>query len=99
MKRTSSMVYTPSEDADDLVLFTVNEEYLYRQAQAIVKNLRQKYLRGEYDADRAIDAFYSLTTGANSLYRHYFGQSFTVTERFTAAQDLRDYFTEDICQG
>lgn len=100
MARSSSKRYTPSEQADELFLFATNDERTYNMCMAVVENLRKKYRRGTYDADRAIDAFFHAATFASLQYSHLFGgPRFKVSERFTAAQDLRDYFTEDICQG
>jgi hypothetical protein len=59
MKRTKSMVYTPSTEARELTLYAINDGRLYDYWMVpIVRNLARKYSKGTFDADRAIDAFY-----------------------------------------
>ena len=58
MKRTKSMVYTPSIEARELTLYAINDGRLYDYWMVpIVRNLARKYSKGTFDADRAIDAF------------------------------------------
>ena len=95
MKRTASMIYRASDEARELYLVTDNEGRLYPMKQAIENNLIKKIKKGVYDADRAIEAFYYLTTEASRQYKRDFGYMFTVTERWTAAADIaRDFIAE-----
>lgn len=96
MKRTKSMRYNPSENSRELLLCTVNETEMNEVVQAIKGSLHKKYMKGIYDQDKAIDAWYHVATIEAKLYSEHFGYWFTVEERFTAAVDLEDYFREDI---
>lgn len=82
------MIYNQTAEAIELYIFSVNEEPIYRQLQDIKNNLIKKYKKGIYDHERAIDAFYHVTTAASNLYKRFFGYSFTVQDRFTTACDL-----------
>ena len=99
MKRTKSMFYRETVESRELFLFTVNESAIYPQLCAIVRNLNRKYSKGIYNPEKAIDAFYYAIESANMLYNKYFGYSFSVTDRFSAAIMTRDYFTENIEKG
>ena len=48
-----------------------------------------------YPMIQAIEAFYHVMDQASKKYLHDFGYMFTVTERWTAAQDMRDSFEEE----
>ena len=92
MQKTSSMVYRPSEEARELYLVADNESRLYPMKQAIENNLIKKIAKGIFDAEKATEAFFHLATAASNQYKKDFGYAFNVTERWTAAQDLRDDF-------
>ena len=106
MKRTKSMIYAPSTEARELTLYAINTGDLYRRAIVpIVRNLARKHARGAFDADRAIDAFYPAACEAARMYCREFARVedaprvFDVTARFTTAQDMRDYYMENIEKG
>lgn len=103
MKRTKNMYINPSHEANELELFSLhNDRYIYRCLQGVVTNLKKHYKRGNYNPDRAIDAFYPVMTEAAKRYAKEFfviGGGFTVTERFTAAAALVDHFEEEITEG
>lgn len=90
------MVYRPSEESRELYLVTDNESKLYPMKQAIENNLTKKIKKGVFDAEKATMAFFHLTTEASKQYMRDFGYAFNVTERYTAAQDLRDDFLAEI---
>ena len=92
MKKTASMIYRPSEEARELYLVADNESRLYPMIQAIENSLIKKLEKCVYDAEKAIIAFFHVTTEASNQYKKDYGYSFTVTERWTAAQDMRDAF-------
>ena len=96
MKRTKNMIYKPTEEARELTLFITNTEELYPQICATVRNLAKKFDKGVYDAEKAIDAFYYIACAASDLYKKWYGYGFSVADRFSAAVDLRDYFSENI---
>lgn len=97
MKRTKSMIIHETDESRELFLYAVNNGVLYSRAIVpTIRNLAKKYRAGKFDAERAIDAFYYVSTMASEMYNRDFGYKFTVTERFTAAASMRDYFIEDI---
>ena len=100
MKRTKSMIYNPSIEARELLLVATNEGRLYSSMIVpIVRNMARKMAKGTFDADKAIDAFYHVADAASKQYNKDFGYLFTVTERFTAAKDMVDYYMENIEKG
>lgn len=97
MKRTSSMIYRPTEESKELYLVATNESRLYfQQILPIIKNLGKKMRKGTFDKDKAADAFYYVATAASNQYKKDFGYSFSVQDRFTAAVDMVDSYMEDI---
>ena len=106
MKRTKSMIYTPSTEARELTLYATNTGDLYRAyIIPVVRNLAKKYNKGIFNADRAIDAFYPIATTAAQMYCKEFARVedapriFSVTDRFTTAADMLDYYMENIEKG
>lgn len=96
MKRTKSMIYKESAEAHELVLCTVNEAELYPWIQAVIKSLAKKAKKGVYDSEKAIDAWYPVATEMSKRYHKYYGYTFTVQERFTAAVDMEEYFRDEV---
>lgn len=97
MKRTSSMVYKPSTEAHELMLYAINDGDLYRtMTTPVIANMTRKAKKGTYDKEKSVDAFYHVATEASKHYNRDFGYSFTVTERFTAAVEMADYYTDEI---
>ncbi len=100
MKRTSSMFYQSSPEASELVLTAVNDGDLFEgRIKSIIGNLRRKVKKGIYDPDRAVDLYYRLACDASRVYFEQFGYRFTVTERFTAAVELEEYYREQIMEA
>lgn len=97
MKRTKTMIYTPSEEADELFLYAVNNGSLYRRmVENILDNLEKKIKKGIYDKEKAIDLWYYVATEASNKYNEDFGQRFTVKQRFTVAVDLAEYYESQV---
>ena len=103
MKRTKSMIYTPSTESRELHLYASNTARLYDyMIVPVVRNLAKKYARGIFDADKAIDAFYPVVCEAARMYCKEFARLedaphvFSVTDRFTAAADLVGEYMENI---
>lgn len=96
MKRTKSMIYNQTQESIELTHFAANTESIYPQICATVRNLAKKFAKGVYDAEKAVDAFYYIACAASDLYKKWFGYGFSVADRFSAAVDLRDYFSENI---
>lgn len=95
MKKTKSMIYTPSHEARELYLYTNNCARLADLGNNILENLRRKVSAGVYDHEKAITAMYRLTCEGSKLYNRDFGYSFDVTARYTAACDLVGDFELD----
>ena len=96
MKRTKSMIYQKTQESTELFYFTTNTESIYPQIQNTVRSLAKKFDKGVYDAEKAVDAFYYIACAASDLYKKWFGYGFSVADRFSAAVNLRDYFSENI---
>lgn len=99
MKRTSSMIYKPSENAEALYICTVNDGDLYRSTiQPIIDNLRKKYQRGTFNPEKAADAFYPVATEEANRLRKQFGEVYSVQDRWTVAVDMVDRYMENITE-
>ena len=100
MKRTKSMIIHETVESRELFLYSTNTERIYKNAIVpTINSLTKKYRAGKFDKDCAIDAFYHVSNYASELYKAWYGYKFTVTERFTAAANLLDYFMEDIMES
>lgn len=90
------MIYKETTESQELFLYATNSGELYRRmTKYIIENLRKKAIKGIYDKERAIDAYYNLATEASKLYNKDFGYSFSVGDRFTAAVDMEEYYRDD----
>ena len=96
MKRTRTMVYKPTEESRELMIYAINNGELYRrQITPVINSLRKKAAKGTYDSEKAIDAWYYVACSASQMYDKDFGYRFSVTDRFTAAVELEQYYRED----
>ena len=96
MKRTKSMIYKKTEESRELLLYATNDGNLYqRMILPVIENLRKKAMKGTYDTDKAIDAYYRIACEASKMYNKDFGYSFSVQDRFTCAVDLEEYYRDD----
>ncbi len=97
MKRTKSMNYNETEESRELFLYATNGGDLYRQMiTPVIANLRKKAIKGTYDKEKAVDAYYYIATEASKRYQKDFGYSFVVSDRFTAAVDMEEFYREDV---
>lgn len=97
MKTTKNMIIRPSEEARELMLFTINDGTLYRGIiTSTIRTLAKHYKRGTYSPEKAIAAYYHIATEASKIYNKYYSYSFTVTERYTAAAELEEYYRENV---
>ena len=96
MTRTKSMIYKETEESRELYLYATNCGELYRRMiTPVIQNLRKKAIKGQYDKEKAIDAFYYVANEASKMYNRDFGYSFSVRDRFTAACDMEESYRED----
>lgn len=96
MKKTKNMYYKRSVESNELVLYIVNTEEIYNTIKSVIKNLQKKYQKDIFDYDKAVIAFYHVSTLGANMYNREFDFKFTVQQRYTAAEDLLQYYTEDI---
>lgn len=107
MKRTRSMIYKESDESRELFLYSTNNATLYHSSIVpIVRNLAKKYSKGNFDKEKAIDAFYYAAENGAKLYCKEFSafpsdyvQVFSVTDRFTCAVEMADYYMENIIRN
>ena len=96
MTRTKSMIYKETVESRELFLYATNDSGLYRRMIApTIENLRKKAVKGNYDKEKAIDAYYYVATEASKMYNKDFGYRFGVQDRFTAAVDMEKFYRED----
>ena len=93
------MIYKPSEEARELLIVATNNgTYHKTMIMPMIKNFQRKYKKGTFNQDKAADAFYRVATAASDQYKKDYGYGFTVTDRFTAAVDMVNYYMEDITE-
>lgn len=96
MKRTKSMKYQETTESRELFLYATNSGDLYRQTiTPIISNLRKKAIKGVYEKEKAVDAYYMAACRASEMYKKDFGYAFSVGDRFTAAVEMEEYYRED----
>lgn len=96
MKRTSSMIYKETTESTELFLYATNDGDLYRKMiLPTINNLRKKAIKGTYDKEKAVDAYYYVACEASKMYNKDFGYSFSVQDRFTVAVDMEECYRED----
>ena len=103
MKHTKNMIVKETAESRELVLYITNDSELYhQQITYIINNLAKKYKKGQYDKEKAIDAwYYAAEAGAKKYTKEFawMGQErsiFDVTARYTAAAELEEYYKEAI---
>ena len=96
MTRTKSMIYKETVESRELFLYATNDGRLYtRMITPVIENLKKKAVKGSYDKEKAIDAYYHVATEASKMYNKDFGYSFNVQDRFTVAVDMEKFYRED----
>lgn len=99
MKITKNMYVENTYESRELAVYAINNRNIYfYQIKPVISNLQKKYVKGNFDATKAIVAFYHVTTAASNLYNKEFGYKFSVTERWTAAYNLLQEYMEDITE-
>lgn len=99
MKRTNEMnavingtAARETVESHELYIVMKNERRTAYIQNGIKAALVRKYQKGEYDANRAIDAFYPLATDVSKLYYKDFGYSFAPVDRFRACVEMVEGF-------
>lgn len=97
MTHTKAMIYNETTESRELFMYATNNSELYRQAiTPAINNLRKKAQRGIYDGEKAIDLWYTVATTASKKYGKDYGYTFSVTDRYTVAVDIKDYYEDEI---
>lgn len=100
MKITKNMYVENTDESKELEVFAINDRYIYLyQIKPVISNLQRKYVKGIFDATKAITAFYYVTTAASNKYYVDYGYKFSVTERWTAAYNLLENYMEEITEA
>lgn len=92
------------DDVRELVLYITNKAELYNQIKSVIKNMKRKVARNQYDPDRTIDAFVYVAKDGAKMYDKEFGSyngSSTWLNKDTireVARQLRDYYEEEIME-
>ena len=90
------MIYKETTESRELFLYATNDGDLYRRMiLPTIENLRKKAIKGTYETEKAIDAYYYIATEASNQYKKDFGYSFSVQDRFTAAVEMEEHYRED----
>lgn len=90
------MIYKETVESRELFLYATNDGDLYRRMiTPTIENLRKKATKGQYDKEKAVDAYYYIATEASKRYNKDFGYSFSVQDRFTVAVEMEEYYRED----
>ena len=96
MNITKNMYVEDTAASRELEMYVYNDRNIYlHQIKPLISNLQRKFARGDYNATKAVVAFYRITTNASKE----FGHKFSVTERWTAAYYILQEFIEDIVIG
>ena len=99
MKITKNMYVENTDASRGLAVYAINNRNIYfHWIKPVISNLQKKYVKGNFDATKAIVAFYHVTTAASNFYNKDFGYKFSVTERWTAAYNLLQEYMEDITE-
>ena len=96
MKRTKSMIYNKTDESRKLLLYAINDWWLYdNMIMPVIIYLRKKAEKGTYESDKAVDAYYRIACEAPKRYEIDFGYSFSVQARFSCAVDMEKYYKEN----
>lgn len=95
--KTSNPGAIDEHAADELESYIDNDDPLYKQWQAIVRNLKKHQGKGDYDTERAIDGFMHVVDAAAKKYAKEFqtgkwNDTFNVPTRRSVAVALVDSF-------
>lgn len=97
MKITRNMYVENTAASRELEVYAINDRNIYfYKIKPVIANLQKKYVKGNFDATKAIISFYHVATAASNKYLKDFGYKFSVTERWTAAYNLLQNYMEDI---
>jgi hypothetical protein len=97
MTHTKAMIYNETTESRELFMYATNNGDLYRSMiTPVINSLRKKAIKGIYDGNKAIDIWYRVATEASNRYNKDYGYTFSVTDRYTVAVDMKDYYEDEI---
>lgn len=93
-----------SDGARELELYIINDGELYnRHTKPVLKNLRRRMARGDYDSEKAIDLWEHLALAGAKKYHKEFGspgfdwhELFPKSERREVARGLADHYENEL---
>ena len=93
-------------DAEELALYIENTSELYHGiTHSAIENLKKKARKGEYDKNRAVDAWMYVADAGARMYDKELGSGrgsmtlFTKDERRKAAEKLARYYEDNVLEG
>lgn len=93
------------EAARELTLYSENTRKVYDLSVQVVENLRKKFQKGIYNAEKAVKAFEHVTEYAAKEYIREFSEPsewhivFNAATRREAARKLLEGYTEEIIES
>lgn len=94
-----------SVEARELYLFITNDGDIYRQRiTPIIKNMRRKHKKGEYDQEKALKGWmYAVEDGAKKYHKDFgsggtWNAMFPKSVRMEVAKELEEYYMEEVME-
>ena len=93
-----------ADAARELFMYTVDKQPLYKDICCVLKCLYRKVMKGQYNIDKASDAFACVVKSAAIMYTAEFGSgsyydTFNRATRQETCRMIEDFFHEDIMKG
>lgn len=86
-----------SLESEDLSLYIMNTEHIYRSHLPTIKNLAKKIVNGTYEPERAFKEFMNLAQRGIYWYHQEIDcHVFTAEEKKACALELMDQFQDEI---
>lgn len=91
--------------AKELVLYAENTRKIYDLSIQVIANLRKKFQKGTYNAEKAVKAFEHIAEYAAKEYAREFSEPsewyiiFNAATRRKAAKELLEGYTEEISES
>lgn len=91
--------------ARELTLYAENTSRIYDLSVQVIENLRKKFQKGNYNAEKAVKAFEHVTEYAAKEYVREFSEPsewyviFNAATRREAARQLLEGYTEEIMES
>lgn len=99
MKITKNMYYEVTPASEELKLYIIKDNNLYfHWIIPTIRNLQKHLVKGKFEHDKAVWSFYRVACDADKQYNREIDSTygFPVQARWTVAEDLLEYYMEDI---